>query len=87
MIEEARDIVCDTGPILHLDELGCLDLLADFKEILLSGRYPWAPSHGKPCRIFRPFSNILFEAIRSDKKYLILEKYNSKLGTENRGCP
>ena len=36
MNEEARDIVCDTGPIIHLDELGCLDLLADFKEILLT---------------------------------------------------
>lgn len=36
MIEETRDIVCDTGPIIHLDELGCLDLLADFKEILLT---------------------------------------------------
>jgi len=23
----------------------------------------------------------------SDKKYLILEKYNSKLKPENRGCP
>jgi predicted nucleic acid-binding protein len=36
MIEDATDIVCDTGPIIHLDELGCLDLLADFKEILLT---------------------------------------------------
>jgi predicted nucleic acid-binding protein len=36
MIEEARDIVCDTGPIIHLDELDCLDLLADFREILLT---------------------------------------------------
>jgi predicted nucleic acid-binding protein len=36
MIENTTDIVCDTGPIIHLDELGCLDLLADFKEILLT---------------------------------------------------
>lgn len=36
MIEIAREVVCDTGPIIHLDELGCLDLLADFKEILLT---------------------------------------------------
>lgn len=35
MTEETRDVVCDTGPIIHLDELSCLDLLADFKEILL----------------------------------------------------
>jgi len=37
MIEGARDIVCDTGPIIHLDELGCLDLLDDFTEIILPG--------------------------------------------------
>ncbi len=36
MTEDARSIVCDTGPIIHLDELGCLDLLADFEQILLS---------------------------------------------------
>jgi hypothetical protein len=36
MIEKATDIVCDAGPIIHLDELDCLDLLADFREILLT---------------------------------------------------
>jgi predicted nucleic acid-binding protein len=35
MSEAVADVVCDTGPIIHLDELGCLDLLADFREILL----------------------------------------------------
>jgi len=28
-------VVCDAGPVIHLDELGCLWLLQDFKEILL----------------------------------------------------
>jgi predicted nucleic acid-binding protein len=28
-------VVCDAGPIIHLDELGCLDLLADFVAILI----------------------------------------------------
>jgi predicted nucleic acid-binding protein len=27
--------VCDTGPVIHLDELGCIELLDDFTEILL----------------------------------------------------
>jgi hypothetical protein len=36
MTEEPRSIVCDTGPIIHLDELGCLDFLADFDKILLA---------------------------------------------------
>jgi len=28
-------VVCDAGPLIHLDELGCVDLLSDFSEILV----------------------------------------------------
>lgn len=28
-------VVCDAGPLIHLDEVGCLDLLADFEAILV----------------------------------------------------
>lgn len=28
-------VVCDAGPLIHLDEAGCLDLLADFKQVLV----------------------------------------------------
>lgn len=35
MIKSAFKIVCDSGPIIHLDELNCLHLLEDFQEILL----------------------------------------------------
>jgi predicted nucleic acid-binding protein len=32
---EARaSVVCDAGPLIHLDEMGCLDLLADFEQVL-----------------------------------------------------
>jgi predicted nucleic acid-binding protein len=27
------DVICDAGPLIHLDELGCLDLLADFETV------------------------------------------------------
>jgi len=33
-IKSAITIVCDAGPAIHLDELGCLDLLKDFQEVL-----------------------------------------------------
>ena len=26
-------VVADAGPIIHLDELGCLDVLADFDKV------------------------------------------------------
>jgi predicted nucleic acid-binding protein len=28
-------VVCDAGPIIHLDELGCGDLLKDFPQVLV----------------------------------------------------
>lgn len=28
-------VVCDAGPLIHLDELGALDLLADFTDVLV----------------------------------------------------
>jgi predicted nucleic acid-binding protein len=28
-------VVCDAGPPIHLDEVGCLDLLADFRAVLI----------------------------------------------------
>lgn len=30
-----RVVVADAGPLIHLDELGCLGLLADFSEVLV----------------------------------------------------
>ena len=31
----AKVVVCDAGPLIHLDELGCLDLFGDFSEVLV----------------------------------------------------
>jgi predicted nucleic acid-binding protein len=28
-------VICDAGPLIHLDEVGCLDLLADFSAVLV----------------------------------------------------
>jgi predicted nucleic acid-binding protein len=28
-------VVCDAGPLIHLDELGCVDLLRDFTNLLI----------------------------------------------------
>lgn len=28
-------VVCDAGPLIHLDELGCLNLLADFHSVIV----------------------------------------------------
>ena len=33
MTRSSLEVVCDAGPLIHLDELGCLDLLADFQAV------------------------------------------------------
>ena len=35
MTKSSTKVICDAGPFIHLDELNCLDLLADFEEIVL----------------------------------------------------
>jgi predicted nucleic acid-binding protein len=32
-LEPSPLVVCDAGPLIHLDELECIDLLADFTEV------------------------------------------------------
>jgi len=34
MIRSSTRVICDAGPIIHLDEINCLDLLHDFEEII-----------------------------------------------------
>ena len=31
-------VVCDAGPIIHLDEVGCLHLMSDFEKVLVPDR-------------------------------------------------
>lgn len=33
MTEPGPEVVCDAGPLIHLDELGCLGLLSDFSTV------------------------------------------------------
>lgn len=28
-------VICDAGPLIHLEELACLDLLRDFADVLV----------------------------------------------------
>jgi len=34
-VESPPVVVCDAGPLIHLDELGCLDLLSGFRDVLV----------------------------------------------------
>jgi predicted nucleic acid-binding protein len=34
-LDSPRIVVCDAGPLIHLDELGCFDLLSRFRDVLV----------------------------------------------------
>lgn len=42
------DVVCDAGPLIHLDELGSLDLLADFRAVLVPEQVWKEVEHHRP---------------------------------------
>lgn len=46
-------VVCDAGPLIHLDEVGALDLLEDFAEVLVPEAV-WAEGGAAPARCSVP---------------------------------
>lgn len=56
MTEPGPEVVCDAGPLIHLDELDCFDLLSDFSEVWVpevvrhevEAHRPVALEHGGP---------------------------------------
>jgi len=52
-------VVCDAGPLIHLDEVGCLDLLADFQAILVPEQVKSEVARHRPAAL-EASSNRLF---------------------------
>jgi hypothetical protein len=76
MIDAATDIVCDAGPRIHLDETSCLDLLRDFRKIILpSFVVDEIEKHPPPC----PDSNT---AIQSKEGRISTFKRNDPISSE-----
>lgn len=48
------DVICDAGPLIHLDELGCLDVLADFRAVLVPDQVWREVSHHGPHALEHP---------------------------------
>ena len=48
------DVVCDAGPLIHLDELGCLDLLTDFRAVLVPEQVWREVQHHRPEALEHP---------------------------------
>ncbi len=48
MTEPGITVVCDAGPLIHLDELDCLVLLADFETVLVPAQVWQEVAHHRP---------------------------------------
>ncbi|MEA3471430.1 MAG: hypothetical protein U9R24_06915 [Thermodesulfobacteriota bacterium] len=46
--------ICDAGPVIHLDELNCLELLCDFQEIILADAVWKEVKHHRPEALKKP---------------------------------
>ena len=54
MSRSSLDVVCDAGPLIHLNELDCLDLLADFRAVLVPEQVWREVGHHQPDALEHP---------------------------------
>ncbi len=47
-------VVCDAGPLIHLDEVGALDLLTDFADVLVPEAVWQEVKHHRPAALIHP---------------------------------
>lgn len=58
MTESPLHAVCDAGPLIHLDELGCLDLLSDFQAVLVPEQVWQETERYRPGALSQPGLNV-----------------------------
>ena len=56
-------VVCDAGPLIHLDQLDCLDLLSDFSRVIVPDVVWREVERHRPTALDR--STVRFERLRS----------------------
>jgi len=54
MSSASIEIVCDAGPLIHLDEFECLHLLDDFDTVLVPEQVWQEVSHHRPSALTNP---------------------------------
>ena len=67
MSKSPLDVICDAGPLIHLDELGCLDLLADFQTVLVPDQVWQEVEYHRPGALEQP-------DVKLQKKRMVLLK-------------
>lgn len=76
-------VVCDAGPVIHLDELDCLDLLVDFPRVLVSTTVRKEICHHRPAAFAR--QDIIWERIEHPPKPTLQLEAMARLLPLHRG--
>src|SRR5438876_9422058 len=66
-IEPRPVVVCDAGPLIHLDEIGCLELLSDFPSVLVPETVWCEVSRHRPEALSQPILSL--EKIRGNRPF------------------
>lgn len=62
--ERAAEVVCDAGPLIHLDELGCLDLLGGFSAVLVPEEVQHEVERHRPTALDHRTVEIQFQTVQ-----------------------
>lgn len=63
MTDAFRKIICDAGPLIHLDEIECLQLLDDFTEIVVPQQVWNEVSRHRPAALQNPQAKFLITEV------------------------
>ena len=61
MSKTLTTVICDAGPLIHLDEVGCLSLLNDFEKVLVPVQVWEEVSHHRASALNNP--DVIFEKV------------------------
>lgn len=62
-----RSVVLDAGPIIHLDEMGCLNLLSDFDETLVPESVWKEVEHHRPSALQKTEVSLIKTHVGTEK--------------------
>jgi predicted nucleic acid-binding protein len=84
-IDSPTIAICDAGPLIHLDELGSVDLLTEFGEILIPEQVCVEVTRHRPRaleRILLPWSRQSVEISRSPNFQALMAAFSLGLGEQ-----
>lgn len=77
-------VICDAGPLIHLDEIGCLDLLADFQTLYVPHQVWVEVERHRPSALSSPLTlqKVPVEISGEPRFQLLIRTFSLDLGEQ-----